>query len=155
METQSEDRTTRSISGHPLYVVIGDESDNPPETPPQRREEAKVALELLLSGWENAALEAEHITPYHRQIVVKTVERARAALEHHTTPHNLMATLLAEAFLQPGEIPVGTLTTGTLEALGIGFAAIDDGFSLYPTVFDRVTPDTVQPALFAAPGVPE
>jgi hypothetical protein len=149
METLSENHTTRSISDHPLYVELGDEDGNPPETPPERREEARVALELLLGGWERAALEAQHITPQHRRVVVKTVARVRRAVEEGTTAYNLLLFVLAPAFLLPGEIEVGTITTGTLEALGIGFAPIDDLGRLYTSVFDAPALDPGQPPLFA------
>lgn len=95
------DRTLTTLSGHPIYIQIGDELGDSSETPPERREEARAALELLLSGWKRAAMEAVRVTPQHRQVIAQTVERARATFEHHSTPHNLLVTLVADAFLLP------------------------------------------------------
>lgn len=95
---------------------------------------ARTALELLLTGWERAVAEAD-VTDCYRRIVAETVERVRSALEYHTTPHNLVATGLASAFLLPGEPEPATLTTGMLAQLGIVLEQ-DDEPHLYPSLFD-------------------
>ena len=52
------------------------------------------------------------------QVVGETVERVRDAAEYGTTPHNLVGTLLAVAFLLPDEPQPASITTADLEALG-------------------------------------
>lgn len=101
----------------PVHVEIGDTPGDLPETPPEHRAAAKQTLELLLGGWTDAVAKAD-ISDHYRRVVGETVQRVREAAEYGTTPHNLIATLFAAAFLLPDEPEPTSITTADLEALG-------------------------------------
>ncbi len=119
----------------PIHVETGTVPGDVPTTPPEHREAAQVALELLLTGWTDAVGKAD-VSDRYRRVVAETVQRVREAAEYGTTPHNLVSTLFAVAFLLPDELQPASITTADLEALG---AVLDWGENterLYPSVFD-------------------
>lgn len=119
----------------PIYLELGDTPGNTPETPPEHREAAQAALELLLGGWERAVQEAD-VCDRYRQTVADTTARVRDSLQDHTTAHNLICNLLASAFLLPDEADMTGLTTADLESLGATLHWGDDTSHLYASLFD-------------------
>lgn len=82
----------KCLTGHfPLY--FGTIPGDTPATPPERREAAGAPLELFLSGWTDAVGKAD-VSDRYREVVGETVARVRGALTHHTTPNNLICTVL-------------------------------------------------------------
>lgn len=128
-------RGGESRASAPVHVEIGSTPGDVPQTPPEYREAARAALELLLSGWEAAVTKAD-VSDRYRRVVAETVQRVREAAEYNTTPHNLVSTLLAVAFLLPDEPEPASITTADLEALGATLHWGDDAERLYPSVFD-------------------
>ena len=124
----------------PIYLELGDTPGNTPETPPEHREAARDALELLLGGWERAVQEAD-VGDRYRQTVAETVERISDSLQDHTTAHNLICTLLAPAFLLPDEADMTGLTTADLESLGATLHWGEDTNHLYASLFDLEAPE--------------
>lgn len=119
----------------PVHVEIGDEPGDLPQTPPEHHESSHQALELLLGGWADAVGEAD-VSDRYRRVVAETVQRVREAAEYNTTPHNLVSTLLAVAFLLPDEPEPTSIMSAELEALGAVLDWSDDAERLYPSVFD-------------------
>ena len=118
----------------PIYIEGDDEPGNVP-TPPEHRAAARQALELLLGGWTDAVDKAD-VSDRYRQVVAETVERVRDAAEYGTTPHNLVSTLFAVAFLLPDEPHPASIMSADLEALGIVLDRGDNPTRLYPSLFD-------------------
>lgn len=124
----------------PAHVEIGDEPGDTPKTPPERREAARQALELLLSGWTDAVGKAG-VSDGYRRVVAETVQRLREAAEYNTPPHNLASTLFAVAFLLPDESEPASITTADLESLGATLHWGDHTKRLYPSEFDNPAGD--------------
>lgn len=124
----------------PVRVEIGDTPGDLPETPPEHREAARQALELLLGGWTDAVGNAD-VSDRYRQVVGETVQRVREAAEYNTTPHNLISTLLAISFLLPDGPEPTSIMTADLEALGATLHWGDHAERLYPSVFDDLVGD--------------
>ena len=118
-----------------VHIEIGDTPGDLPETPPEHREAARQTLELLLGGWADAVGKAD-VSDRYRRVVAETTQRVREAAEHGTTPHNLVSTLLAVAFLLPDEPEPASITTADLETLGAVLHRGDHAERLYPSVFD-------------------
>ena len=122
----------------PVHVEIGDEPGDVPTTPPEHRQAARQTLELLLGGWTDAVGKAE-VSDHYRQVVAETVQRVREAAEYGTTPHNLVSTLFAVAFLLPDEPSPTTIMSAELEELGATLHWGDHAERLYRSVFDDPT----------------
>ena len=74
------------------------------------------------------------MSDHRRRVVADTVTRVRGALAHHTTPNNLVCTVLAPAFLLPGEPEVTGMISADLEELGAVFELPTT--HTYPSLFD-------------------
>ena len=119
----------------PIYLEVGTVPGDVPTTPPERRDEAKQALELLLTGWEDAVAKAD-VSDHHRWVVAEAVAQVRSAQAYGTTPSNLVSTVVSQAFLLPDEPALTGFMTSDLEDLGAVFEV--NATHLYPSVFDEV-----------------
>lgn len=109
-------------------------------TPPEHREAAKQALELLLTGWEREVAGAD-VSDRYRQVMAETAENVRSAHAYGTTPHNLIVHVLSEVFLLPNEPTPATMMTADLEALGAVLEWNDGLPRPYPSLFDNHAED--------------
>ena len=133
-------RGHRERPSAPVYIEIGDTPGDTPETPPEHRETARATLELLLTGWTDAVAKAD-VSDRYRRVVAETVQRVREAAEYNTTPHNLVSTLFAVAFLLPDEPSPTTIMSADLEELGATLHWGDLTERLYPSLFDDEAPE--------------
>ena len=124
----------------PVHIEIGNTPDDTPETPPEHREAARQTLELLLGGWTDAVGKAD-VSDHYRRVVAETVQRVREAAEYNTTPHNLVSTLFAVAFLLPDEPAPTSIMSADLEALGAVLHWGDHAERLYTSLFDDEAPE--------------